>query len=297
MAKTVQKTKEKKSGKKNVKVDAKFHLERALKINPKFLDAHYELGCLLRDEGDLKGAEKQYKEVIKLNNNHADGYFQLALLAAEFKKNKLARDNFEKAVTIKFDDSEIQFKYGLFLKKIKKIEEATEHFSKAIESNQNFSEAYFELAMLLRDPEDYDQAKKNYETAIDIQPDYVDALYYLGKLVMNGLKKDNDGTLLWQPEKDYAISCFNKILKTDENHAKANLRLGMIYVDQEEYEKAEKHLKKAVKQNSRFSKALYQLGLVSKELKKAKDEKRQQYDNLRKSENTYRIFQDSSKYF
>ena len=58
MAKTAQKTKERKSKKKNVKMDAKSHLEQALKINPDFLDAHYELGCLLRDEGDKKGAEK-----------------------------------------------------------------------------------------------------------------------------------------------------------------------------------------------------------------------------------------------
>ena len=59
MAKTAQKKQAGQLKKKSIKMDAKSHLEQAIKINPDFLDAYYELGCLLRDEGNLKGAEKQ----------------------------------------------------------------------------------------------------------------------------------------------------------------------------------------------------------------------------------------------
>ena len=106
--------------KKVVKKDAKIHLQQAIKIDPDFLDARYELGSLLLSEGELKGAEEQFNKVVKLDNNHAEGYYKLALISAENRKNKKARDLFEKAVTIKFDDTKIQFDYGLFLKKLKK---------------------------------------------------------------------------------------------------------------------------------------------------------------------------------
>ncbi len=94
MVKLAQKTKAGKAKKKSIKKDAKSHLLHAIKINPEFFDAHYELGCMLMDEGDFKNAEKQFKKVVKLDENHADGYFKLALIAAEFKKNKTARKQF-----------------------------------------------------------------------------------------------------------------------------------------------------------------------------------------------------------
>ncbi len=90
--------------KKVVKKGAKIHLRQAIKIDPDFLDARYELGSLLLSEGELKGAEEQFNKVVKLDNNHAEGYYKLALISAENRKNKKARDLFEKAVTIKFHD-------------------------------------------------------------------------------------------------------------------------------------------------------------------------------------------------
>ena len=66
MAKRVQKIKAKKSKGKSIKMDAKSHLERAIKIKPDFLNAYFELGCLLMEEGNLSDAEKQFNQVIKL---------------------------------------------------------------------------------------------------------------------------------------------------------------------------------------------------------------------------------------
>ena len=66
MVKLAQKTKAGKAKKKSIKKDAKSHLLHAIKINPEFFDAHYELGCMLMDEGDFKNAEKQFKKVVKL---------------------------------------------------------------------------------------------------------------------------------------------------------------------------------------------------------------------------------------
>jgi len=51
--------------KKVIKKDAKIHLRQAIKIDPDFLDARYELGSLLLSEGELK---VQKNNLIKLSN-------------------------------------------------------------------------------------------------------------------------------------------------------------------------------------------------------------------------------------
>ena len=65
-------------------------------------------------------------------------------------------------------------------------------------------------------------------TAIDIDPGFIDAHYYLGKLLSGGLKNDNDGTLVQEPDNKGARTHYEKAIELDINYAKAHYNLALI---------------------------------------------------------------------
>jgi tetratricopeptide (TPR) repeat protein len=51
----------------------------AIRLEPKSVSAHYNLGKALRDKADLDGAVAAYREVIRLDPKHAHAHYQLGM--------------------------------------------------------------------------------------------------------------------------------------------------------------------------------------------------------------------------
>ncbi len=52
----------------------------AIRINPDFAKAHYNLGNLLKDKGREEDAEAEYREAIRINPDFADAHINLGNL-------------------------------------------------------------------------------------------------------------------------------------------------------------------------------------------------------------------------
>ena len=52
-------------------MNAKIHLEKAIALNPEFAEAYYELGMLLKEQGEIKESVKNLKKSVSINNDFA----------------------------------------------------------------------------------------------------------------------------------------------------------------------------------------------------------------------------------
>ena len=189
------------------------HLEKAIEINPEYVDAHYELSLILMDKGEYGLAKDHLLKVIKIDPSYMEAHFHLALLFKEIKENKKSKEFFMKAIELDPNFADSYYHYGLLLSSMEDYEDAKNNFEKASDLDQNHFNSYFHLAKLLIDPEDYEKAKKNYLIAIDINQDFTEAYYCLGKLVSLGLQNDENGTLIKKPEYDIAIIHLKKAIQ------------------------------------------------------------------------------------
>ncbi len=57
--------------------EAEKEFRTAIKINPDYAKAHYNLGNLLRNLKNYPEAEKEYRTAIKINPDYAETYYEL----------------------------------------------------------------------------------------------------------------------------------------------------------------------------------------------------------------------------
>ena len=56
------------------------HLQKAIKINPDFAEAHYKLAGLFDEKNDYKSAKKHYLKSIDLKKDFDEAFFKLATM-------------------------------------------------------------------------------------------------------------------------------------------------------------------------------------------------------------------------
>ncbi|MEJ6622117.1 MAG: tetratricopeptide repeat protein, partial [Opitutae bacterium] len=60
-------------------MNAKTHLEKAIVLNPDFAEAYFELGMLLKEDGDIKESIKTLRKAVSINNDYAEAQCELAI--------------------------------------------------------------------------------------------------------------------------------------------------------------------------------------------------------------------------
>ena len=66
---------------------AKECYEKAISINPNYLNAHYNLGTIFRELGERLKAKNCYEKVIELNPNFADAHNSLGIYIKRIRRN------------------------------------------------------------------------------------------------------------------------------------------------------------------------------------------------------------------
>ncbi len=89
--------------------------QKAIQIQPDYVDAHYNLGNVFQKQGELEKSTQAYQKAIQIQPDYADAYFNL----------------------------------GNSLREQGKLEESTHALRKAIQIQPDHADAHFNLAMLL----------------------------------------------------------------------------------------------------------------------------------------------------
>jgi tetratricopeptide (TPR) repeat protein len=76
------------------------HYREALRIDPKYLKAHYDLGNILMDQGKIEEAVGHFAEAIKFKPDYAPAYNKIGVILFQQWKFKKAEVFFLKAIQI-----------------------------------------------------------------------------------------------------------------------------------------------------------------------------------------------------
>ena len=168
------------------KDEARHAYEKALEVDPKFGRAHHNLGVLLKEQGDLKGAEMHLTAFVKLEEQagrqNGDAYYSLGILYLQELRDKEAKVAMQKAIDIDPSVPYFNNAMGDIYLFEKRPDLSIECYQKAIEKDPKYALAYSGLGDAYAQMKNRDKALGSYRKALELRPDYALVYYKLGLL-------------------------------------------------------------------------------------------------------------------
>jgi tetratricopeptide (TPR) repeat protein len=159
--------------------DAVGDFSQAVKLNPGYAEAYYNLGVTYVELGEVENAIKAYKNALSINNNYPtaqNNLGQILFLKGEFNASI---DHLEWAVALKPDFAEAHNNLGTALLGIDKVQDAIIPYKKAASLKPDFATAFNNLGIAYQRLGEFDLAIENFQIAIDLIPGYATAHHNL----------------------------------------------------------------------------------------------------------------------
>jgi tetratricopeptide (TPR) repeat protein len=191
---------------------------RTLAKNPGCWMAHYNLGIVLRDQGEMDQAITHYRQAVALRPNYAEAHYNLGRLLVQKGQLDDAVTHYEKALAINPADAETQNNLGVTLFGSGRVDEAIAHYQEALKIRPDYAEASCNLANALLSKDDLDGAIARYSACLALSPNQAEAQYDLAS------------ALLRKGRTDEAIAHYKKVLELRPDSADAHANLGSAFL-------------------------------------------------------------------
>lgn len=151
---------------------------QALRINPKFAEAHCTLGIALWQSGDTEGANFSLRRAITIKPDHALAIFHLGELLAAREEYGNAIELFQKTIELCPEHIEAHNKLGQACFRLFQFEKSQHAYEAGLEIAPDHSGLYHNLALSLMHMGRRTEALAMLAKAIDLSPDNVSSLSY-----------------------------------------------------------------------------------------------------------------------
>jgi tetratricopeptide (TPR) repeat protein len=149
---------------------------------------------LLKEEGDLKGAEQHFEKFVKLEEDagrqNGDAYYSLGILYLQESRDKDAKILLQKAIdtdpTVTYYNNAMGDTYLME----KRPDLSIVYYQKALEKDPNYVLAYSGLGDAYGQLKERDKALMSYRKALELRPDYALVYYKLGLFYENNSPAD-----------------------------------------------------------------------------------------------------------
>ena len=118
---------------------------QAIRCNPAMAEAHYNLGTVLQELGDLEPAAATYQEAIRLRPDMALAHNNLGNIYKQQRKTAEAISCYERAIELDPNQAEALINVGLVLRQQGQFLEAVSCYQKALHVKPESAEAYCNL--------------------------------------------------------------------------------------------------------------------------------------------------------
>ncbi|MCH6545244.1 MAG: tetratricopeptide repeat protein [Deltaproteobacteria bacterium] len=152
----------------------------ALTVNPRSSTAHYNLGNILVDRGELDAAIERYRQAAEIDPSGTDIINNLGSIFLQQGKLEEAIEQYQRAVKINPTDDYAHYNLGKILAKRGEYERAAEHLRRVVEINPADGEAHYDLGRVLTERGDWDKAIEHYRRAVEVNPSDGNWQYELG---------------------------------------------------------------------------------------------------------------------
>jgi tetratricopeptide (TPR) repeat protein len=231
-------------------------LETAIEHQPDFVDAHNNLGNVLKAQGDLLRAESAYRDAIEIAPSYFDAHFNLGIVLEAMGRPGEAQESYKNALDIqpdflpaylnsgnackalgKLDEARDYYRWvleveprnvdalnnmGAVFYELTRYEEAESTYRKALEIDSGHADTLYNLGVLLHDVERYEEAADAFERAVTARPHYTECYVNLG-YTMHKLDRLDD-----------AERAYRHAIELDPNHAQAHANLGDLHLSRDE---------------------------------------------------------------
>ena len=171
--------------------DAAETLEKALSLNPGFVDGEYNLALAYMNLDRAEDAVERLKNVIRQRPNLAEAYNNLGAMHLKLNYFDLAVENYRKALELKPDFVQAIRNLGVALRDLGQLEEAEEYLSKIPLIQPRFAAGHYSLGVVQRGLGKKEKAINSFKTALKLDPDLNEAHYELGSLYLENEDWDN----------------------------------------------------------------------------------------------------------
>jgi tetratricopeptide (TPR) repeat protein len=156
------------------------HYLQALRSNPDYAQAHYNLGNAYAGAGKYKKAIEAYKKAININPDYAPAHYNLGVAYGGPGKYKEAIDAFRQAIRIDHDYLQAHYNLGGVYAGLGKYKKAIEAFRQVIGIDPDYALVRNNLGIAYGALGKYKEAAEAFRQAIRIDPDYAEAHSNLG---------------------------------------------------------------------------------------------------------------------
>ncbi|MGD0712301.1 MAG: tetratricopeptide repeat protein [Bacteroidales bacterium] len=125
------------------------YFEKALKLNPKSIEARYGLGMFYQGNGEIDNAIMEYDSILRIDPKFKMAHFNLGYIHIVY---------------------------------MKEYSKALKHFTDAIECDPKYAEAYYNRGYTYELMGDIQNAKKDYNKALEIRTNYQKAIDGLNRI-------------------------------------------------------------------------------------------------------------------
>jgi len=187
--------------------------QRALKIDPDYVLARYDLAVTYRGMGEVDKAIAEYEKVLKINPKFPEALSNLG--GQYFRKGdvKQAVAHFQKAIEVYPNFIQALSNLGAALNKQGHSKQALPHLKKALSLDPEFAVAYFNLGNAYFAVGNLDEAETAFNNAVEKGVDFLSLHWKLHEI---HLKKGN---------RNQAIDELKLILQIDPQHPEAQKKL------------------------------------------------------------------------
>ena len=164
--------------------EAVLHFQRALELNPQYLEAANNCGMLLFDLGRYAEALECFNVAEKLDPNSAALYQMRSVCLLEVKRFEDAEADFEKSIALDSGLAETHSNLGLLHLRLGRMEQACASIDRALELRPDFAAALANKAVVLLNLQLPDEAFATFHRSLAVDPNDARTIWNLAQLQM-----------------------------------------------------------------------------------------------------------------
>uniref|UniRef100_A0A8C1QAS3 Protein O-mannosyl-transferase TMTC3 n=2 Tax=Cyprinus carpio TaxID=7962 RepID=A0A8C1QAS3_CYPCA len=241
---------------------------QATRVQPDDIGAHMNVGRTYKNLNRSREAEEAYliakslmpqiipgkKYATRVAPNHLNVYINLAnLIRANDSRLEEADQLYRQAISMRPDFKQAYISRGELLLKMNKPSEAKDAYLRALELDHTNADLWYNLAIVNIEMKDPSEALRNFNRALDLNPRHKLALFN------SALLMQESGEAKFRPE---ANRRFLTYVKEEPDDANGYFNLGMLAMDANENEEAERWMREAIRLQPGFRSALFNLALL-----------------------------------
>ena len=231
----------------------------SLEIDSQFADAHNNLGNVYRELRKFHDAINCYKKAIQNKPNYIEAFYSLSLVYQEMGELDAMIEYSNKVLSFEPDLFEVHFRIGLGYRDLGKLNEAIDSFQKVLTIKPNLPEIHNSLGEIYQDLSKYDQAIDSYSDALKIDS--------TSQLYINNLASAYKEI----GQFDKAVNSYKQALALNPKNLDSLNNLGVLFIENNNYKEACKYFKKTIEINSDYAEGHNNLGVALKELDQCDD--------------------------